>query len=107
MQWEGVRANGIFGHLRHFAGPKLVGVLVIISVLLFFIEVTSEVMKLMSLSLRLYGNIHGGHELVANLNHLVAIPLGSHVIYLPLGGGILLPLKLMTAIRSKRTFSLS
>ena len=97
VQWEGIRSNGLFGHIKHFAGPKMVGLLVLVSGLLFVIEITSEVMKLASLSLRLYGNIHGGHEVVANLNQMVPIPVGGHTFYLPLGG-LLLPLKLLSAI---------
>jgi F-type H+-transporting ATPase subunit a len=93
VQWEGIRANGPFGHLKHFAGPKMAGALVLVSGLLFVIEITSEVMKLASLSLRLYGNIHGGHEVVANLNQMVQF--GNYA--LPLGG-LLLPLKLLSAI---------
>jgi F-type H+-transporting ATPase subunit a len=97
VQWEGIRANGVFGHLKHFAGPKMVGFLVLVSGLLFVIEITSEVMKLASLSLRLYGNIHGGHEVVSSLNQMVGIPIGGNTYYLPLGG-LLLPLKLLSAI---------
>ena len=97
VQWEGIRANGIFGHLKHFAGPKMVGFLVLVIGLLFVIEITSEIMKLASLSLRLYGNIHGGHEVVSSLNQMVGIPIGGHSYYLPLGG-LLLPLKLLSAI---------
>ncbi|MHB8634929.1 MAG: F0F1 ATP synthase subunit A [Fimbriimonadaceae bacterium] len=97
VQWEGIRANGPFGHLKHFAGPKMAGALVLVSGLLFIIEITSEVMKLASLSLRLYGNIHGGHEVVTNLNQMVAIPVAGHTYYVPLGG-LLLPLKLLSAI---------
>jgi F-type H+-transporting ATPase subunit a len=89
VQYEGIRTNGLFGHLKHFAGPKLYGIMILISVLIFFVEIVSELMKMVSLSLRLYGNIDGGHIVVNSLNSIVpAIPFG----------GLLLPIKLFTCV---------
>ena len=89
VQYEGMRANGLFGHLRHFAGPKLPGAMVAIGGLIFCVEIISEAMKMVSLSLRLYGNIEGGHIVVSSLNSIVpAIPFG----------GLLLPIKLFTCV---------
>ena len=90
VQYEGIRTQGPVGHLKHFAGPKLTGSLIIISGLLFIIEIVSELMKLFSLSIRLYGNIHGGHLLVGALNHLVPV--------VPILGGVLLPIKFFTCV---------
>jgi F-type H+-transporting ATPase subunit a len=99
VQYEGIRANGLFGHMRHFAGPKLGGAMVLISCLLFVVEVISEIMKNVSLSLRLYGNIHGGHEAVQAMNGLLKnyfIPLGA----------FLLPIKLLTVVVQALIFTL-
>lgn len=89
VQYEGIRANGVFGHIKHFAGPKLGGAMVLVSGLIFMVEIVSECMKLVSLSLRLYGNIHGGHIVVSSLNNILpGIPFG----------GLLLPIKFFTCI---------
>jgi F-type H+-transporting ATPase subunit a len=89
VQYEGIKANGLKGHLSHFAGPKQTGIFIAVSVIIFFIEIISECMKIVSLSLRLYGNIHGGHIVVACLNDLGG--------FVPLGG-LLLPLKFFTCV---------
>lgn len=100
VQVEGVRANGLFGHLAHFAGPKLGGLLaVLVSPVIFAIEVVSEIMKNVSLSLRLYGNIYGGHEAVVAMNQLgekALIPVGE----------FLLPIKLLTVVVQALIFTL-
>jgi F-type H+-transporting ATPase subunit a len=97
VQWEGIKSNGFFGHFKHFAGPKMGGPLILISVMLFCIELVSEVMKAVSLSLRLYGNIHGGHEAVTSLNKLWnVIPVGE----------LLIPVKLLTVVVQALIFCL-
>ncbi|MFW5697187.1 MAG: F0F1 ATP synthase subunit A, partial [Fimbriimonadaceae bacterium] len=75
VQWEGIRQNGFFGHLSHFAGPKLGIGLIAINIIVFLIELISELMKNVSLSLRLYGNIDGGHRAAVAMNDL-----GKHII---------------------------
>ncbi|MEO8616588.1 MAG: F0F1 ATP synthase subunit A, partial [Luteolibacter sp.] len=83
VQWEGIKTNGLFGHLSHFAGPKLGLALIPITGMIFIIEIISEVMKNVSLSLRLFGNIHGGHEAVEAMNKLgepYYIPFGSFLL---------------------------
>lgn len=115
-QWEGISSHystlrahgqnpvvagvgGFFKHILHFAGPRLGLAYVIISAMLFVIEIISELMKNVSLSLRLYANIHGGHEAVTAMNHL------GDALYLPLGG-VLLPLKLLTCVVQALIFTL-
>jgi F-type H+-transporting ATPase subunit a len=80
VQWEGMsyhyaalRAKGrdpvtagvlsFFMHVRHFAGPNLGNLLMMIFItpLIFAIELISEMIKILSLSVRLYGNINAGH----------------------------------------------
>lgn len=98
VQYEGMKANGVFGHFKHFSGPKLTGLMVIISAMIFVIEIISEVMKNVSLSLRLYGNINGGHQAVEAMNHLGGswIPLGE----------FLLPIKILTCLVQAMIFTL-
>jgi F-type H+-transporting ATPase subunit a len=103
VQWEGIRSNGIFGHFGHFSGPKLGGALVLISGMIFVIEIISEIMKNVSLSLRLYGNIYGGHQAVVAMNDL-----GKHI-FGPTGipfGEFLLPIKLLTCVVQAMIFCL-
>lgn len=99
VQYEGVKANGLVGHVSHFTGPKLSGPMVIVSGMIFIIEIISELMKNVSLSLRLYGNIHGGHVAVESMNKL-----GSHIFF-PIGE-FLLPIKLLTCVVQALIFTL-
>ncbi len=99
VQYEGMRSNGILGHWAHFAGPKMGLALIPINGMLFIIELISEAMKNLSLSLRLYGNIDGGHRAADAMNQL-----GSDI-YIPFGA-FLLPIKLLTAVVQALIFSL-
>jgi F-type H+-transporting ATPase subunit a len=99
VQYEGIRANGFFGHFSHFAGPKLGPALIPITGMIFVIELISEVMKNVSLSVRIYGNIFGGHEATNAMNHLgeaALIPIGA----------FLLPVKLLTCVVQSLVFCL-
>ncbi len=104
VQYEGMRSSGVGGHFKHFAGPKLAGLMMIITPVIFLIEVVSEAMKNVSLSLRLFGNIHGGHEAVVAMNHVAAIHIGDAAYYLPFGA-LLLPIKLLTCLVQALIFS--
>lgn len=88
VQYEGMRTRGVFGHVKHFAGPELKGALVLISVMLLVMESVSECFKIFSLSIRLFANIHGGHQLTEGLDGLTAVPLG----------GFLFPLEVLECI---------
>jgi F-type H+-transporting ATPase subunit a len=95
VQWEGMKANGVAGHFKHFAGPRLGGAMVLISGMIFVIEIISETAKMLSLSMRLFGNIEGGHIVVHELNKLGTI--GTFDSAIPFGG-ILLPIKMLTVV---------
>jgi F-type H+-transporting ATPase subunit a len=92
------------GHLKHFAGPSFgpgaLGVIlaIFISPVIFTIEVISEIMKNVSLSLRLFGNISGGHEAVLAMDKLGGqwVPFGA----------FLMPIKLLTCVVQALIFSL-
>ncbi len=99
VQYEGMKANGVAGHWAHFAGPKMGLALLPINGMLFIIELISEAMKNLSLSLRLYGNIDGGHRAADAMNEL-----GSDI-YIPFGG-FLMPIKLLTAVVQALIFCL-
>jgi len=91
---------GFFRHLRHFGGPKMSGIVgLLMPFVLFPIELISELMKNVSLSLRLFGNMHGGHAAVEALNKV------GEPIYLPIGGFLLI-VKLLTVVVQALVFTL-
>jgi F-type H+-transporting ATPase subunit a len=99
VQYEGVRANGLVGHVTHFAGPKLGLALLPITLMIFLIEIFSEIMKNVSLSIRIFANMSGGHAAVESMNKL------GESAYLPLGE-FLLPLKVLTCLVQALIFTL-
>ena len=106
VQVEGVKTNGLLGHLSHFAGPKLpIAMAIIITPIIFSIEIISELMKNVSLSLRLFGNIFGGHSAVEAMNKLGVHVFGLEWLNIPVGV-FLLPIKLLTCVVQALVFSL-
>jgi F-type H+-transporting ATPase subunit a len=89
--------GGVFRHVSHFTGPKLGLALIPITILIFCVEIVSELMKNVSLSLRLFGNIHGGHIAVEKLNEITP--------WFPIGG-LLLIVKLLTVIVQALVFTM-
>lgn len=53
VQYLGIRTNGVWGYIKHFAGPIL-----FMAPIMFVIEVVSEIAKPFSLGFRLFGNIY-------------------------------------------------
>lgn len=58
--WIGIRKQGLGAYLRHFAGPMPV-----LAPLMIPIEVISHLARPLSLTLRLFGNMLGGHILLS------------------------------------------
>lgn len=58
----GIKENGLFGHLRHFAGP-----IWWIAPLIFLIEIIGNLVRPMSLGLRLFGNMFADEAVAANI----------------------------------------
>jgi F-type H+-transporting ATPase subunit a len=56
----GVRQNGLLNYLKHFMGPMAA-----LAPLMFIIELISHAARMLSLSLRLFGNIFGEHTATA------------------------------------------
>jgi F-type H+-transporting ATPase subunit a len=54
----GVKELGIVAYLKHFGGPILA-----MAPLMFFIEVIGHVARMLSLTVRLYGNMYAGEQL--------------------------------------------
>jgi F-type H+-transporting ATPase subunit a len=65
----GVRKQGALTHLKHFTGP----VPLALKPLMFVIEIISHLARPLSLTLRLFGNMVGGHILLAIIFFLMGL----------------------------------
>ncbi len=61
----GIKENGIFGHLKHFAGP-----IWWIAPLIFPIELVSNFIRPFSLGIRLFGNLFADEKVMETIAHL-------------------------------------
>src|SRR5438128_8088235 len=61
----GIKENGIFGHLKHFAGP-----IWWIAPLILPIELTSNFIRPLSLGIRLFGNMFADQQVLATFEYL-------------------------------------
>ncbi len=75
-QYVGIKENGILGYLYHFAGQPKSGIEWGFAILIFPLELMGELIKPLSLSLRLFGNIFGEDTLLA-----VMVMLGTTIVY--------------------------
>ncbi len=108
--WIGARKQGVLAYLKHFAGP----VPLALKPLMFVIEIISHLARPLSLTLRLFGNMVGGHILLAvifllmGLDGLLGWALSGSVVGAVVGGiggavtiavtvGFLYPLKILVA----------
>ena len=73
----GIKENGIVGYLKHFMGP-----VAILAPLMFLIEIVSHLARILSLSLRLFGNIYGEEQVSGVIAGLA--PWGVPILLLPL-----------------------
>jgi F-type H+-transporting ATPase subunit a len=62
----GIRENGVFNHLKHFAGP-----IWWIAPLIFPIEIISNLIRPFSLGIRLFGNLFADEKVMDSIAHLV------------------------------------
>lgn len=63
----GIKENGVIGHFKHFMGPVLA-----IAPLLFIIELISNLVRPMSLGIRLFGNLFADEKVTENIANLAA-----------------------------------
>ena len=109
--WIGIRKQGALAYLKHFAGP----VPLALKPLMFVIEIISHLARPLSLTLRLFGNMTGGHILLAvifflmGLDGLIGWALSGSVAGALIGGlggavtlvftvGFLYPLKILVSL---------
>jgi F-type H+-transporting ATPase subunit a len=83
--FQGIKAQGIVAYVKHFAVPP--GSPVFIAPLMFPIEIISHLSRVMSLSLRLFGNIFGEEVVVLIMGSLIpfVVPLPMIVLGLVTG----------------------
>jgi F-type H+-transporting ATPase subunit a len=69
--YVGIAENGFFGHIKHFAGPKLPGVMAfIITPLIFVIELISSSIRPFTLGVRLFANMFSDEQVFVQITNL-------------------------------------
>jgi F-type H+-transporting ATPase subunit a len=66
---QGVKANGVVNYIKHFA--VMPGVPIVMAPMIFVIEIISHLSRVLSLTLRLFGNIFGEHLVVLIIASIV------------------------------------
>lgn len=74
----GIYENGLLGHLKHFLGP-----VPWLAFLMFPIEIISNLARILSLSIRLFGNIYGEEQVSGAISGIQQ--WGLPVLLMPLG----------------------
>ena len=83
---QGIKAQGLLGYIKHFGGPA--GVPAAMAPIFFVIEIISHLSRVLSLSLRLFGNIFGEELVILILAMIIPflIPLPMMALGLITGG---------------------
>jgi F-type H+-transporting ATPase subunit a len=84
--FQGIKAQGLLGYIKHFGGPA--GVPAAMAPIFFVIEIISHLSRVLSLSLRLFGNIFGEELVIMILAMIIPflIPLPMMALGLITGG---------------------
>lgn len=81
--YVGIAENGLFGHIKHFAGPKLPALMLPITLLIFFIEIISNSIRPMTLGVRLFANMFADEQVFLQITNLFP-PLTQFIVPLVL-----------------------
>lgn len=75
--WQGIRAQGLWGHIKHFMGPVWY-----LAILILPIELISHGVRPLSLGLRLKGNMEGDHLVLSIFSGLIPyiVPIPFYII---------------------------
>lgn len=68
--YVGISENGLWGHIRHFAGPKLPALMFPITILIFFIELISNSIRPFTLGVRLFANMFSDEQVFVQITNL-------------------------------------
>lgn len=68
--YVGISENGLWGHIRHFAGPKLPLLMIPITGLIFFIEIISNSIRPFTLGVRLFANMFSDEQVFVQITNL-------------------------------------
>ena len=99
--YVGIHENGLVNHLRHFAGPKLPVLLAVtITPLIFGIEIVSNLIRPLTLGVRLFANMFADEQISSQISGLYA-PFTQ--ILLPIA---LMPLAVFVAFVQTLVFTL-
>lgn len=83
--YVGIAENGLFGHIKHFAGPKLPMLMLPITALIFFIELISNSIRPFTLGVRLFANMYSDEQVFVQITNL-APPFTHFLVPLALTG---------------------
>lgn len=83
--YVGIAENGLFGHIKHFAGPKLPALMLPITFLIFFIEIISSSIRPFTLGVRLFANMYSDEQVFLQITNL-APPFTHFIVPLALTG---------------------
>jgi F-type H+-transporting ATPase subunit a len=99
--YVGIRENGVFGHLAHFAGPRLPLLMAIfITPLIFGIELVSNLIRPLTLGVRLFANMFADEAIASTVSGLYP-PYTQFLVPV-----VLLPLALFVAFVQAFVFTL-
>ena len=66
----GIRENGLLNHLKHLAGPKLPWFMFLVTMLIFGIELISNLIRPLTLGVRLFANIYSDEQVFVQITNL-------------------------------------
>ena len=101
FNYVGIKENGLWNYIAHFAGPKLPLYMIPITALIFIIEIVSTSIRPMTLGVRLFANMFADEQLYSQISNIA--PPYSHFVVQFL---ILLPLSVFVAIVQTLVFTL-
>lgn len=82
----GINENGLFGYLKHFAGPKLpIFIAIIITPLIFSVELISNLIRPFTLGIRLFANMFADEKIFGEITNLYP-PVTQFIVPLALTG---------------------
>jgi F-type H+-transporting ATPase subunit a len=84
FNWQGIRVQGLLHYLKHFAGPVWW-----LGPLMFLIEMVGNFARMLSLSMRLFGNIFGEHTATGIFMGLIPIIVPWPMMALGIFGAVL------------------